>query len=103
MYVIIWKFQAKAGCESEFERAYGLEGEWAQLFQRGEGYLSTELLHEVDRKGRYFTIDRWESPAASEAFRDQWRHEFDALDQRCESLTEQEIRIGTFLNPLFRH
>jgi heme-degrading monooxygenase HmoA len=99
MYVIIWKFQAKAGCEDDFERAYGPDGEWVQLFNRGDGYLSTELLHEEDRKGHYFTIDRWQSPTAYEAFRDRWRSQFDALDQRCESLTEEETKIGTFLSP----
>src|SRR5207253_1570423 len=29
---------------AEFERVYGMEGEWAEFFRQGRGYIGTELL-----------------------------------------------------------
>jgi heme-degrading monooxygenase HmoA len=96
MYVIVWEFRAKAGHEEEFERVYGPEGKWAQLFAHGEGYLGTELLGDVADRGRYVTIDRWTSHAAFEAFRRQWSDEYRALDRRCEALRAEETALGSF-------
>ena len=44
----------------------------------------------------YLTIDRWTSLGAFEAFRDQWRSEYDALDRYCEELTVREALVGRF-------
>src|SRR5581483_10942523 len=51
-----------------FERAYGADGEWAQFFRHGPGYIGTELLRDVEIPGRYLVVDRWESAEAYNAF-----------------------------------
>ena len=43
-YVRTWRFRTAAGRQDEFEKAYGPDGDWAQLFHRGDGYLGTELV-----------------------------------------------------------
>jgi heme-degrading monooxygenase HmoA len=100
MHVILWRFLVKSGCEADFERAYGPEGDWARLFRRGEGYLGAELLRENSRENSehasYVTIDRWLSQAAYTTFSDQFQDEYRTLDQRFEALTEQEIPLGSF-------
>ena len=96
MYVIIWEFRTKREREGEFERVYGPEGEWAEFFRRGEGYLGTELLRDIATRGRYVTIDRWTSQAAYDAFRGRNLSEYETIDRRCESLTEHEAHIGSF-------
>jgi heme-degrading monooxygenase HmoA len=96
MHVILWRFQVKNGCEAEFERAYGPDGDWARLFQRGEGYLGSELLRDTSQAGTYVTIDRWVSPEAYAAFGDRWRDEYHMLDQRFGALTERETLLGMF-------
>jgi heme-degrading monooxygenase HmoA len=96
MHVIIWEFRARAGREEEFERAYGPAGDWARLFERGEGYLGTELHRDGAGGRRYVTIDRWASREAFEAFRARWKKDYDDLDRRCEALTEHEAPIGSF-------
>ena len=50
-----------------FERAYGADGEWAQFFRQGPGYVGTELLRDVEIPGRYLVVDRWESAEAYNA------------------------------------
>jgi len=95
MYVAIWEFRARLGQEAAFERAYGPEGEWVKLFRSGEGYLGTELLRSGE--GTYLTVDRWVSREAYEAFRDGNRPEYDMIDRQCESFTEHETLLGTYV------
>ena len=52
----------------EFERVYGPDGDWAQFFRTGRGYIGTELLHDVEEPERFLVIDRWESIDAYNAF-----------------------------------
>lgn len=95
MYVIIWEYQVKAGCISEFEEVYVSQGIWAQLFQKHPGYLGTELLRDTTHSQRYVTIDRWISAEAYNSFRTEWQDEYKELDARCESLTDSETFLGT--------
>ena len=97
MHVIIWEFQPKSGSEKEFESAYGANGEWVRFFKRGEGYLGTELLQRDDERRSYVTIDRWETKAAYETFRNQVRGEYEALDRQYDSLMEHETLLGLFV------
>ena len=99
MHVTIWEFRVKKGREAEFELAYGPTGEWARFFERGEGYLGTELLRDAKDRQRYITIDRWTSPATYEAFRSRWADEYEAIDERCEALTEYEAPLGSLAPP----
>jgi heme-degrading monooxygenase HmoA len=96
MYVIVWAFRVTAGREADFARIYGADGAWAALFAKGEGYLGTELLHDAEDPRCYLSLDRWTSPGAFEAFRQQWADEYASLDQACEALTESEVRLGAF-------
>ncbi len=95
-YSYIWEYRVKEGCAEEFERHYGPEGTWVQLFRRASGYLGTSLYKDVDAPDRYVTIDRWESAAAFHAFRKQFAAEFKELDDRCESFTVSETPLGSF-------
>ena len=83
---------------AEFERVYGPDGEWAQFFRGGRGYVGTELLRDVETPGRYLVIDRWESRQAYDAFVAEHR---DAYMRRVDETAfryEQELRLGTFEN-----
>ncbi|MCI0607531.1 MAG: antibiotic biosynthesis monooxygenase [Anaerolineae bacterium] len=94
MYVIIWEYHVKAEHVSKFEQIYHSEGAWAELFKKGTGYLGTELIRDETQPQRYITIDQWDSAEDYEAFRVQWKEEYEALDAQCEGLTEQETLFG---------
>src|SRR5215472_3020837 len=68
-YVVIWEFRVQPGMEADFERAYGSEGRWAQLFRTGDGFSGTELHRDVSVPGRYVTLDFWSSGEAYQRFR----------------------------------
>jgi heme-degrading monooxygenase HmoA len=93
MYVIVWQFVPRQGCESEFEQAYGPRGRWAEFFRTGEGYHGTELWR---GDGSWLTVDRWQSEQHYERFRRERLAEYEAIDREMERLTDRETRIGAF-------
>ena len=96
MYVIIWEYEVRAGREAEFEAAYGPAGAWVLLFAQAEGYRGTELLRDPSRRGRYATIDRWESAAHYERFREQHARQYQKIDDACAELTAAERLLGRY-------
>ena len=81
---------------AEFERVYGSEGEWAEFFKEGRGYIGTELLRDVEAPGRYLVIDRWESVDAYNAFVAERREEYMARVDATRFHYDSELRFGTF-------
>lgn len=96
MYWVVWSYDVKVEQVKAFERAYGPDGEWERLFQLAPGYVGTELRRESDRRGHYLTIDRWNSRADYERFRDAFYNQYQMLDVRCSRMTEEEKKVGDF-------
>lgn len=96
MFVTLWEFEVKPGCEELFERIYGTEGEWARLFRRDARYRGTRLLRDVGAERVYVTMDSWESRAAYEEFQERWAAEYQEIDARCVSITQKEVQFGSF-------
>jgi len=99
MYCYVWEFTVAPTEAADFEGAYGDAGPWVELFRRDAAFLGTDLLRDLERPGRYLTIDRWTSRDACLAFRESWRAEFEALDAECERLTESERALGEYETP----
>lgn len=95
-YCYVWEYIVRPEHAREFERTYGEDGEWVQLFRRATGHVRTELLRDRALPDRYLTIDHWESEAAWQAFRAAFDGEFRALDARCATWTTRETEIGRF-------
>jgi len=81
---------------AEFERVYGTDGEWAEFFRRGRGYIGTEFLHDVEASSRYLVIDRWESADAYNAFVAAHREEYMERVDATRFHYDSELRLGTF-------
>jgi hypothetical protein len=96
LFVTLWEFEVKSGSEELFERTYGPDGEWAQLFRRDARYGGTRLLREVGAVRVYVTVDWWESRAAYEEFREKFAAGYEELDRKCEALTERERHLGEY-------
>ena len=79
-----------------FERAYGMEGEWADFFRQGRGYIGTELLRDVESPSRYLVIDRWESADAYNAFVAAHREDYLERVDATRFHYDSELRLGTF-------
>jgi heme-degrading monooxygenase HmoA len=95
-FVVAWEFHINPKKRPAFERIYGPEGEWVQLFRTSKGYLRTELFRDRQVPGRYLTLDYWQSLAHYEKFKMQNRAAYHLIDKKCETLTVRETEIGRF-------
>ena len=96
MIALVFRYEARD--PDEFERAYGPEGEWAQFFRRGDGFIGTELLKDVEEPDRYLVIDRWESADAYNGFLAAHQDEYLRRSDETRLHYLQELRFGTFEN-----
>jgi hypothetical protein len=96
MYVIIWESQVKEEHLGKFEKIYSAGGAWAELFQKANGYLGTELLYDSENKQHFITIDRWVAMMSHVSFLSKWKKEYELLDAQCGDMTEHEGRLGKF-------
>lgn len=95
-YTYVWEFFVDGEFRAEFERHYGADGTWVQLFRQAPGFIETLLLTDRARPERYVTVDRWESQAAYAEFGTAFGSEYADLDARFEKLTRAENLIGEF-------
>ncbi len=96
MIALVFSYEVRDA--EAFERVYGADGEWAEFFKQGTGYIGTELLRDVEAPGRYLVIDRWESADAYNAFVADQSEEYMRRVDDTRFLYEQELRFGTFEN-----
>jgi hypothetical protein len=90
LFVTLWEFEVKSGSEELFERTYGPDGAWAQLFRRDARYRGTRLLRDVGAARVYVAADSWESRKAYEEFREKFAAEYAESDRICGGLTVGE-------------
>ncbi len=96
MIALVFSYEVRDA--EAFEQAYGADGDWAQFFRLGAGYIGTELLHDVEIPSRYLVIDRWESAEAYNTFAAEQRDEYMRRVDDSKFLYDQELRFGTFEN-----
>jgi hypothetical protein len=96
MIEIVWEFEVGPSCGKEFEKHYGPEGTWVELFRRDTAFQGTTLLRDREKRTRYVTIDRWNDLQSYEAFRARYAKEYQEIDGEMEALTVGERRVGIF-------
>jgi len=96
MFVALWEFDVKPGCEERFEKVYGPEGAWARLFRSDSNYRETRLLRDLFHPAIYLTLDFWTSRQAYEEFLAGHRTEYQMLDDINSGMTTDERRIGWY-------
>ena len=96
MIAIVFRYDVRD--PQDFAAAYGPNGEWAQFFRQGVGYIGTELLQDVDELDRFVVIDRWESADAYNAFVTDHQDEYLQRSDDSRLYYVQELRLGTFEN-----
>ena len=105
MFVILWHFEVKPGNLPGFEKAYGPEGDWVQLFRRDPCFRGTQLLHDPSHDSCYFTLDFWDSEPAYQAFLAANQRAYDELDSALQGLAINERHVVSFeVDPaVFKH
>lgn len=95
-FSVVWEFHVPADNREAFERAYGSEGPWVDLFEEAEGFLGTWLLRDKEHAGKYLSHDRWTSREAYEAFKVKYADRYQTMDDEMDGLATRETYIGTF-------
>lgn len=96
MFTTVWEYDVPPEHRDVFVAVYGANGRWAAFFRGAAGWRETILFEDVDRAGRFVTLDRWESREASEVFLASERAAYDALDAETAGLARAEHHLGTF-------
>jgi heme-degrading monooxygenase HmoA len=96
MFVALWEFEVKPGCEKPFQKVYGPEGDWAKLFRSDANYQETRLLHDPAHPAIYLTLDFWASRQAYERFMESHTAEYQGLDAAGQKWTLRERKIGWY-------
>jgi heme-degrading monooxygenase HmoA len=96
MFLALWEFEVKSGCEERFRSVYGAEGEWARLFQMDENFIETRLVRDAVRANKFVTLDFWESRSAYESFKELNHAAYLKLDREGQTLTTVERCLGYF-------
>lgn len=94
--VVIWEFLVRPNKRRTFERIYGPQGDWARLFRSGSGYIRTDMIRDLESRDKYLTLDYWRSRHDYKSFQKKNREAYRALDEKCETLTSKEEKIGEF-------
>ncbi|HZQ19284.1 MAG TPA: antibiotic biosynthesis monooxygenase [Terriglobales bacterium] len=94
--VIVWEFLVRPNKRRAFERIYGPRGDWARLFGSGSGYIRTDMVRDLDARDKYLTLDYWRSRRDYKNFQRKNREAYRVLDDKCETLTSKEAKIGEF-------
>ncbi len=95
-FAYIWEYTVRDDHLDQFRRAYGPSGKWVEFFSGAEGYITTELQHDLGDRTRFLTVDYWISKEARDEFRERHAAAFAALDRTCEALTVTEKFVGDF-------
>jgi len=95
-FVVVWEFRVRPDAKERFEMVYGPHGEWAALFAQSHDFVRTELVRDPADLLLFRTLDYWTSRAAYDNFRELHAADYNAIDARCEAMTETEVEIGRF-------
>src|ERR1700758_604377 len=96
MFLALWEFEVKPGCQKCFLKVYSPEGDWAKLFRKDANYQETRLLHDLNRPATYLTLDFCTSRQAYEAFMAAHAVEYGSLDAAGGEWTLKERQIAWF-------
>ena len=96
MFLALWEFEVKPGCEKRFLKVYGPEGDWAKLFRKDANYQESRLLHDPENPAIFLTLDFWASQQAYESFLATHAAEYEGLDAAGKELTLRERKIGWY-------
>jgi hypothetical protein len=96
MIAIMWQFDVKQGCETEFEQLHGSDGEWTIMNRQTRSYLGSSFLRDQNRRSRYVVIEYWSEMLVYEEYRAYRSDAITSLERRRTMLVESVEPLGIF-------
>ena len=96
MVAIMWQFDVKQGCETEFEQLYGADGEWTAMNRQTRSYLGSSFLHDQNRSSRYIIIEYWSEMLVYEQHRSFRSDAIASFEARQTAVVDSVEPMGIF-------
>jgi hypothetical protein len=96
MIAIMWQFNVKKGSEAEFERLYGVDGEWTALNRHTRSYLGSSFLRDQNRPSRYIVTEYWSEMIVYEQDRVTRAAAIASVEERSATLVDSIEPMGVF-------
>jgi len=100
MIAIVWKFDIRAGRETEFERLYGADGDWTAVNRHSRSYLGSSFLRDQSLPSSYLVIEYWSEMVVYEQHKAYKSDQMASLDARRKELvaSAEPVRVFTALD-----
>ncbi|PYQ79268.1 MAG: hypothetical protein DMG01_09225 [Acidobacteria bacterium] len=96
MIAVVWQFDVRSGKEKEFEKFYGVDGEWTAMNRHSRSYLGTSFLRDQSRTTRYMVIEYWSEMLVYEEHKSYRRDQLETLEKQQQALVTSVEPLGLF-------
>src|SRR6267154_1333497 len=96
MIAIMWQFDVKTGCETEFEQLYGADGDWTAMNRQSRSYLGSSFLRDQNRSSRYIIVEYWSEMIVYEQHRSYRSDAIVSFEARQKTVIESAEPLGIF-------
>ena len=96
MVAVVWQFETIPDRAAEFERFYGVEGEWTQLSRRSRSFLGCSFLKDLAVPARYLLVEYWSEMVVYEKHLVDFETQVRTLERRREPFLVRAEPVGVF-------
>jgi len=96
MIAIMWQFDVKDGREKDFEKLYGVDGDWTALNRQTRSYLGTSFLRDLNQSSRYLVIEYWSEMIVYEQHRASRLAIIESIEKRRAELIDTAEPLGIY-------
>ena len=96
MVAVVWNFETVPGQGEEFERFYGVDGEWTKLSRRSRSFLGSSFLKDIATPGRYLLLEYWSEMMVYEKHLADFSDHVEELKAQRAAMVKETIALGVF-------
>jgi quinol monooxygenase YgiN len=93
---VVWQFDVRPGASEEFEKLYGIDGDWTKLSRRSRSFLGSSFLRELGSETRYLLVEYWGEMVVYEKHLVSLDDEVKELEQKRVEVVESMQNLGVF-------
>jgi ubiquinone biosynthesis protein UbiJ len=93
---VVWQFDIQAGMSDEFERFYGVDGEWTKMSRRSRSFLGSSFLRDIVADSRYLLVEYWSEMVVYEKHLADFTDEVATLMKERDRLIARMETVGVF-------
>lgn len=96
MLAVVWSFRVRKGCEDEFEKLHGADGEWTAISRKSRSFIGSSFLQELADPRRYVVVEYWSEMVIYEKHLADFSSRIEELQQQREKMVEETLPLGLF-------